>query len=383
MLALIIRMKMVVLVLVFLFGCKGGGERLFSVDKTDKTSSDSNSFYWSDVEVDIISQVVISSVIKPRVFLVNSKGERFSIEPQNVSWKLSENSGVVFDNDKGTFIFNKQGEVLLSVSYMELESKPINVTVSELKLTDIELISQEEYVEIAHSPNLNRSGGRSFTLMANYNNGLSIDVTEYATWASNNDSVIEVMPLFEGTFLAKAVGTAVITAEYQGRTKSIEVYVYDADITNYPTKCGTEYITIPVPQLRKQLTFKCPPLGKRNGDYNSTQADGFPVSIVNAILPYFSYQSAEAYCNSIGYRLPTWKEHLLLRATINSGPTAPFSFYLIYGWPQLASYWLSGDTGIQGEKYMTAFSAHHYNRMNELNWNKMTALCVKESMLHE
>ncbi|MCG9726136.1 hypothetical protein [Vibrio brasiliensis] len=360
------------MVFALLFGCKGGGENLFS--------GRASSLQLSELLLDIRSEIAVGSVVQPKVTLVDTKGNRFLIDSKEVSWSFNKNEVEV---NNGSFTFIKKGDISISASYLGIESKTVNVSVDDLKIIDVELISYEKDVEIAFSPNLNVYGARSFILIAHYNDGTYIDVTEHTTWTSSDDTVIEFLslPLLVGTVKSTGVGVAMVTADYQGFTKNVEVYSYDADITNYPTKCGTEYIVVPVPQLRKELTFKCPPIGKRNGDYNSTQTIGFPGGIINAILPYFSYQSAENYCSSLGYRLPTWKEHLLLRSAVNSGPTAPHSLYLLYGWPQIDAYWLSGDTQIPGQKYVINFSSHSYYFQDETDWGGVTALCVKESIL--
>lgn len=356
-----------------LFGCKGGGDRLFDSGKTLVGKS--------EISVRLQSNPAVGSIIEPQVDFIDHQGDRFPIDARLIEWNVSDPSIAFYDKSYQALIFIQRGSVDITAKYSGLVSNTLNVRVEDEKVVGVKLIALATSIEIAYSPNMNTGGGRNFYASAEYNNGQVEDVTDIANWSVSDNSVVMLNPMYKGGVLAVAEGLADVIVEYQGYQDQIEIYVYDADITNYPVECGISEIVVLLPEQRKELTFKCPPIHQRIGDYNSTQTMGYPSGIINAILPWFTFQSAERYCEGIGYRLPSWKEHIALRAYINSGITYPYGPYLDYGWPQLGSYWLADYSKSPGLRYQSSLSSHLKRLVDENDWHKVTALCVKERPL--
>lgn len=383
----------IALILSLFTGCKGGGKQIFDTDgnrvdtdgKTDDTDRKINDTgdkvigtIWSKIEFELKSSPSIGSIIEPKVNLIDHEGNAFPIDARYIDWEISEPTVASYNKTYQSLVFQKLGKTSISAKYYELNSIPIDVQVEPINLVSIELISYATPVDLAFSPNMKKAGGRNFYVVAHYNNGRYKDVTDSANWSVSDSSVIDLNPYYKGGIVAVGIGLADVIVEYQGYQQRLDIYVYDADVLNNPVSCGVSDIAVPVPEEHKDLIFRCPPLGQRNGDYNSTQIWGQPLGIINGILPYFTFQSADNYCNSIGYRLPTWKETLALRAAINSGVTYPFGPYLDYGWPQLQGYWLADPSPTPGQRYQGLFTAHSSYLQDETSWREVTALCVKD-----
>ena len=72
---------------------------------------------------------------------------------------------------------------------------------------------------------------RRLRLIAGYPDGTSHDVTEYAQWASSDDSVVSIGNSTEnkGVIQGLSLGTATISATYEGLTDDAEVSVIEGD----------------------------------------------------------------------------------------------------------------------------------------------------------
>lgn len=385
-----------VVMLSFLYGCKGGGERLFDSSGNDDSrieidnESEGDSFFpsvpvgnksWNEIKVSFNTTPAVGSIIQPKVELIDYQGNRFQIGHHFVDWESSDQTIVSYNQSYQALVFSQLGNVEIKAKYGDLESKVISVTVEAEVLIGLELMTYAKPVDLAFSPNLGVGGGRNFYVSAEYSNGHFVDVTDIANWSVSDSSIIAINPNYKGGVLAVGEGLADLIVEYQGYQERIDIYVYDADVLGYPVACGVSDIVVPAPKQHKNLVFRCPPLGQRIGDYNSTQILGAPQGIINGILPWFTFQSAENYCDSIGYRLPFWKEHLVLRARINSGVTYPNGPYLDYGWPQLQGYWLADESFTPGQRYQAGFNKHKQILKDETSWNEVTAVCVKDQYL--
>ncbi|TMX47434.1 hypothetical protein [Vibrio sp. Hep-1b-8] len=375
-------MKMLIMLicLTAIFGCKSE-EKLFAEVDNEK------GIRWSSLSIELDNkQLSIGSSFDPTVKVIDTNGNSYLLDPKSVTWKFSDPSAISFgQGTNGFFSASKITRATIRAQYETLSSNELVVNIEPVYITDTKLVSYANPVVLSHAPILEWAS-RKIYLKAIMNNGSIIDVTEKANWTTSDSSVIIFTPGIAGvlskTLRSTGAGKATITAEYAGFTKSIDIEVKDLLNLGEKVGCGVETITISIPDTGKSLMFRCPPVGRKDvGDYISTQAAGaYAAGIINAFLPLFKFDSAVAYCASLGqgYRLPYWSEHYAFEKQINSGVTQPHGPYLDYGWPQIARHWLLDDTGKPGVHLLKYFGHRGNFEQDGNDYTDVTALCVKE-----
>lgn len=312
------------------------------------------------------------------------------VDISNIKWDITPNEHVEIESDN-TILLKRLGNVTIIAEVDGIRTEAAQVEVAPIEVTSVSIISKATEILLPYSSNLMMGGARQLYLQASLNNGKTTDVTKKANWTVSDNSILNLDENFisqnDTKGLIKAIGlggqyleaNVSVSASYQGFQDTINLWVYDADIVNYPTQCGVNEINITTPEGKK-LTFRCPPIGERSGDYNSTQVLGSPFGIINAILPLFTFNSAKSYCEGLGegYRLPYWTEHITLNNAVNTTSASPYTFNLEYGWPQLDNHWLLDDSPTQGRRYFARFTSAMNYLADETSFNQTTVLCVKE-----
>lgn len=332
------------------------------------------------------------SNIAPKVKYYSSDSSDSSVyvDISNIIWDITPKLHAEVESDN-TISLRKLGNVTIIAEVDGVRSESALVEIVPVEVTSVSIISKDKDILLPYSSNMMMGGARQLYLQASLNNGKTSDVTQQANWTVSDNAVLNLDEKFISQHnkkgLIKAIGlggqyleaSVSVSANYQGFQDTIDLWVYDADITNYPTQCGVNEISITTPEGRK-LTFRCPPIGERSGDNNSTQVLGSPYGIMNAILPLFTFNSAKSYCEGLGegYRLPYWVEHLALNNAINTTYASPYTFNLEYGWPQLDNHWLLDDSPAPGRRYIARFTSAMNYLADETSFREVTALCVKQ-----
>lgn len=375
-------MKLIIvfIFIITLFGCKSE-EKLF-------TEGDiATGIRWSGLSIELDdTNLSIGSTFNPTIKITDTNGNIYQLDPNSVSWQISDSSAVSLRQGSGGFFSaDKITRTTIRAHYNTLSSNELVVNIEPVSIYDIKLVSYANPVILSHGSRFEWAS-RKLYLKALINNGSIIDVTEKANWTSSDTSVVDFTPGIEGilskTIRSMGPGEAIVTAEYAGFIKDIDIEVKDLTILGEKVGCGVETIKIFIPDSEKTLVFRCPPVGQQNvGDYIYTQVAGANAGgIVHAFLPLFKFDSAATYCASLGqgYRLPYWSEHYAFEKQINSGVTQPQGPYLDYGWPQITRHWLLDDTGRPGMNLLKYFGDRRNFLQDSNDYSNATALCVKE-----
>lgn len=374
------KIMVIIIFIITLFGCNSE-EKIFTNVDVDKNIT------WASLSIELDNKnLSIGSSFDPSIKIFDTDGNSYPLDPSFITWQVSDPSAISLrKGSSGFFSANKITRATIRGRYQGVSSNELVVNIEPVYIYDTKLVSYANPIILSHGSRFEWAS-RKLYLKALMNNGSIIDVTEKANWTSGNTSVIDFTPGVEG-ILSKTIrsigpGKTTITAEYAGFIKDIDIEVKDLLLLGEKVGCGVETITIFVPDSEKTLVFRCPPVGQQNvGDHISTQVAGANAGgIIHAFLPLFKFDSAVAYCASLGqgYRLPYWSEHYAFEKQINSGVTQPQGPYLDYGWPQIARHWLLDDTGQPGMNLLKYFGDRRNFLQDGNDYSNVTALCVKE-----
>jgi len=210
-------------------GSKGLGEASDSGSVTITASLGSRS---DSLDVDInaatlshleISNTQTSLAIDAKLQLhangIYSDGSNNNLNSQ-VSWNTSDED-IATINDNGLVTALKTGSVVVSINYQG-QSANTNIEINEATLTAIEIAPIKPRLISAESLQLYAT--------AHYSNNTILDITEQATWLSNDSSVATIgnTTVDSGIVSALAAGNSTITASLANQSQQVTLNVDDA-----------------------------------------------------------------------------------------------------------------------------------------------------------
>ncbi len=153
-----------------------------------------------------------------------------------VSWS-SANESLAIINNNGLISALAPGNVDISFSYQG-QSAAIAINIRDASLA---------YLEISPSaPNLTVGSSEQLYATAIYTDGSHLDVTEQATWTSNNENIATIgnTSLNHGEITAVATGNASISAHFNNQTDQTSLAVISAILKSIEIEPSNPSITI-------------------------------------------------------------------------------------------------------------------------------------------
>jgi uncharacterized protein YjdB len=141
-------------------------------------------------------------------------------------WESSDPSIATVDNwpgGPGVVTGHAPGTVTISATHQGLTITR-EITVEDVTIESLELSPPD--------PTLPVDAVQQLVALATFDNGNTEDVTNNATFTSDDNAVATILESFPGVAIALAPGTAEVTASVGGQTASITVTVIDAVPTN-------------------------------------------------------------------------------------------------------------------------------------------------------
>lgn len=249
----------------------------------------------SSISVTVTNAVIQSLTISPTVTSValgiNVPYEAYATYSDQQTYKILDNENLIWhsidetiasfpDNDGIAHTFS-EGSTEISATYEGVSL----VFPAILDVTDAEMTS------LIITPNSSDTvpNGQSFSFKAHayYSDDNVIEVTELATWDSENDAVIVTSNVL-GSFDAKSVGTTEITTSYNGTVITTPVEVITAEFeslkvssaeSTYPVKINTPFTASA--EFIGDISFDV--TDQKNGSWQSSNPMVATVSLIGVV----------------------------------------------------------------------------------------------------